>query len=232
MRLMISVVSALEAREAIAAGADLLDVKNPEEGSLGAQTPDIIREITEICPAGTQVSAAIGDMPNLPGTAALAALGTAVCGADYIKVGLYGIRSETEAAGLLQKMHDAVRGFQVSIIAAGYADYERIGALNPGCLPRVAAASGIRGCLIDTAIKDGQRLFDFLKPAALHAIARQAHDGGLLFAAAGALREEDLPLLRNAKVDIVGLRTAVCRSGQRQSPLDPACVRSLLDRFK
>ena len=36
MRLMISVVSAAEAREALAGGAEILDIKNPGEGSLGA----------------------------------------------------------------------------------------------------------------------------------------------------------------------------------------------------
>ena len=108
MRLMISVVSVSEARDAILGGADLLDVKNPAEGSLGAQTPLIIRGIKETCPPGIQLSAAIGDMPNLPGTAALAALGAAVCGVDYIKAGLYGIRSETDAVILLRKMQEAV----------------------------------------------------------------------------------------------------------------------------
>jgi uncharacterized protein (UPF0264 family) len=38
MRLMISVLSAEEAMEAIAGGAQILDVKNPSEGSLGAQS--------------------------------------------------------------------------------------------------------------------------------------------------------------------------------------------------
>ena len=33
MRLMISVVSAVEAREAMLGGAEILDVKNPAEGS-------------------------------------------------------------------------------------------------------------------------------------------------------------------------------------------------------
>ena len=80
MRLMISVVSAEEARAALQAKADLLDVKNPAEGSLGAQFPGIIKEITKMASGRAQVSAAIGDMPNLPGTASLAALGAAACG--------------------------------------------------------------------------------------------------------------------------------------------------------
>ena len=97
MRLMISVLSSLEDREALAGGAEILDVKNPAEGSLGAQAPSVIQEIKALAAGKLEVSAAIGDMPNLPGTAALAALGAAMCGADYIKVGLHGTRTEPEA---------------------------------------------------------------------------------------------------------------------------------------
>ena len=75
MKLLVSVVSADEARIAAAAGADIVDVKNPAEGSLGAPSPAVIAAVRDAVGAERPVSAAIGDMPNLPGTAALAALG-------------------------------------------------------------------------------------------------------------------------------------------------------------
>jgi (5-formylfuran-3-yl)methyl phosphate synthase len=231
MRLMISVVSAQEAREALSGGAILLDVKNPAEGSLGAQLPRVIREIKSVASGDTQISAAIGDMPNLPGTAALAALGAAVCGAHYIKVGLHGQRSEAEAIALMRAVKDAVREYHTSVIAAGYADYHRIGALSPDCLPRVAQEAGVQGCLIDTAIKDGNTLFDYMTAAELTALAQNAHAKGLLFGAAGALGKQQLPILRDAGIDVAGLRTAVCRHGKRTGILDPARVRNLLDAF-
>jgi hypothetical protein len=231
MRLMISVVSAAEAREAVRSGAVLLDVKNPQEGSLGAQFPGVIREIKDLAPEHVEVSAAIGDMPNLPGTAALAGLGAALCRADYIKAGLWGPRSEAEAVALMSAVQEAIRGFGVSVIAAGYADHRRIGALDPKCLPSVASSAGIRGCLIDTAIKDGCSLLDFIEVAELAALANRAHGEGLLFGAAGALREQDLPRLRDAGADVVGLRSAVCRNRQRNDGLDPARVRDLIGQF-
>jgi uncharacterized protein (UPF0264 family) len=227
MRLMISVVSAAEAREAMMGGAEILDVKNPMEGSLGAQPPRVIREIKNLSSGRVEVSAAIGDMPNLPGTAALAALGAAACGADYVKVGLHGPRSEAEALILLREVRQAVREFTTSVIAAGYADFQRAGALDPACLPRLAAAAGVKGCLLDTAIKDGRTLFDFLSPQALRLLAEQAHASGLLFGLAGALREQDLPLVRDLGADVVGLRTAACRDNQRSGPLEAARVRQL-----
>ena len=39
MRLLVSVTDADEARVAVEAGVDIVDVKNPAEGSLGAPAP-------------------------------------------------------------------------------------------------------------------------------------------------------------------------------------------------
>ena len=228
MELMISVISAQEARDAIAGGAAILDVKNPEEGSLGAQPPEVIRTIKKISAGSVSVSAAIGDMPNLPGTAALAALGAASCGVDYIKVGLHGPRNESEALFLLREIQQAVREYPVSVIAAGYADNQRSGSLDPACLPRVAVSAGIRGCLLDTAVKDNRTLFDFMNPEQLRSMAEQIHEAGLLFGLAGALREKDLILARDVGADIVGMRTAVCRDNRRSGPLEASRICRLL----
>jgi uncharacterized protein (UPF0264 family) len=220
MKLMISVVSAAEARDAVEGGAEILDVKNPEEGSLGAQPPQIIREIRELCPSDVPVSAAIGDMPNLPGTAALAALGAAACGADFIKVGLHGLRDESEALHFLRRVRDAVRKYPVSVVAAGYADFRRAGTLDPECLPRIAAAAQIQACLLDTAIKDGRPLFEFIDLQPLRDFAEAAHRAGMLFGLAGSLREQDLETARDLGADVVGVRSAVCRNSERGAPLE------------
>ncbi len=228
MKLMVSVINAEEAKEAASARADIIDVKNPVEGSLGAQFPHIIRQVKILTAGLATVSAAIGDLPNLPGTAALAALGAATCGVDYVKVGLYGPRNAAEAIFLLREVHRALCDFpSIAIIAAGYADFDRAGTLDPRLLPGIATSAGVSGCLVDTAIKDGHRLFDFLTPELLHPLAAEAHTYGLTFGLAGALREQDLPILQNLGADIVGVRTAVCRDRSRTSPLDPGKVRRL-----
>jgi len=227
MRLMISVLSAEEAREAIEGGAHILDVKNPAEGSLGAQSPSVIRDIQKIAAGRLQVSVAIGDMPNLPGTAALAALGAACCGADYIKVGLMGLRDQTQAVTLLREVRRAVREFSTSVIAALYADHERADTLPPQCLPDIAARAGVAGCLLDTAVKDGRRLPEFIPWAALEQLVEKAHSRGLLAGLAGSLRREDLPAVRNLGADIVGVRSAACRDNRRMGPLEASRVLEL-----
>ncbi len=228
MRIMISVVSADEAREALLGGAEILDVKNPEEGSFGAQFPRVIREVKNVASGKVEISAAIGDLPNLPGTAALAALGAAFCGADYVKAGLYGPRSEADAIALLREVEHAVEKFGSLVIAAGYADFNRAGTLDPKCLPRVAAIAGVKGCLLDTYVKDGCNLFEFLDPQDLRHLAEEAHKSGLLFGLAGGLRGQDLPVVRDLGADIAGFRTAVCRGNKRNGALDAERVRRLL----
>lgn len=227
MRLMISVLSAEEAMEAIAGGAQILDVKNPSEGSLGAQSPSVIRDIKRIAAGRLQVSAAIGDMPNLPGTAALAALGAACCGADYIKVGLMGPRDEPEAVTLLRAVRSAVQEFSTPVVAALYADHERADTLPPQCLPDIAAQAGVAGCLLDTAVKDGRGLLEFITRPALEQLVQKAHNQGLLVGLAGSLRREDLLDIQNLGADIVGVRSAACRDNQRTGLLEASRVLEL-----
>jgi (5-formylfuran-3-yl)methyl phosphate synthase len=227
VRLLVSVVDAGEARDAATAGADIVDVKNPAEGSLGAPSPAVIADIRAAVPAALPVSAAIGDMPNLPGTAALAALGAAHSGAGFVKVGLWGASTEAEAVALLRTVREAAR--DAAVVAGAYADARRVAhaPLAPQLLPRVAHAAGVELCLLDTAIKDGRGLLDWLSPEALTALVDEAHALGLEVALAGALRAEDLPIVGAAGADIVGVRSAACADGRRSGALDPSRVRAL-----
>ncbi len=101
-----------EASEAIAGGADIIDVKNPQEGPLGANFPWVIKRIKEITPKNIQVSCTLGEAPNLPGSISLAALGAATLGVDYIKVGLFGFKTSQEAISLLQNVKQGGKRIQ------------------------------------------------------------------------------------------------------------------------
>jgi (5-formylfuran-3-yl)methyl phosphate synthase len=221
MRLLLSVTDAHEARVAVEAGVDIVDVKNPAEGSLGAPAPGVIERVREVVPLERPVSAAIGDLPNLPGTAALAALGAARSGAEYVKIGLWGTSSTDEAVAVLRAAREAVDGEAV-VIAGAYADAERVpgGSLPPGAVVAAARQAGVGGCLLDTALKDGRGLFEWLTPKALAALVAEGHGAGLEMALAGALRAEDLRVVRTTGADIAGVRSAACRDGRRTAPLD------------
>jgi (5-formylfuran-3-yl)methyl phosphate synthase len=219
MKLLVSVTDAAEARLAVAGGVDIVDVKNPAEGSLGAPAPEVIERVREEVPAELPVSVALGDLPALPGTAALAAVGAARSGAAYVKVGLWGASTEDDAVAVLR----ASLAGGVPVIAGAYADAERVDAhpLGPRSLVAAARRAGVAGCLLDTAVKDGRGLFEWLDAEALAALVAEAHGAGLVVALAGALRAEDLPAVRDTGADIAGVRSAACRDGRRTAPIDP-----------
>jgi hypothetical protein len=222
VKLLVSVVSAREARGALASGADIIDVKDPGQGPLGAPSPRVLSEVVAEVGADAPVSVALGDLPNLPHTAALAGRGAAVSGAAYVKVGLRGVRNLHEAVALMRAVADAV-GPQTAVIAAAYADAAALDppALAPQGLPDVVDRSGIAGALVDTFVKDGRGLYSWLSKSELADLIARTRSAGGSFAVAGQLK---LGELRRVAADVVGVRSAVCRGGDRAAELDTELV--------
>jgi uncharacterized protein (UPF0264 family) len=222
MRLLVSVVSAEEARRALTGGADIIDVKDPREGALGAPSPRVLSEVVQAVGTAAPVSVALGDMPNLPHTAALAARGAALGGAGYVKVGLRGVRELGEAVALMRAVADAV-GSETSVIAAAYADADALHppALAPADLPALVERTGIAGALVDTCVKDGRGLYSWLAEPELTDLIARTRAAGASFAVAGQLTRRDLC---RVAADIVGVRSAVCRGGDRTAELDAELV--------
>lgn len=230
-----SVAEALDCAKA-AEHLDIVDVKKPDEGSLGANYPWVIREIRDSVPADKPVSATVGDTPYKPGTVAQAALGAAVSGATYIKVGLYGCTTPDQAVEVMRGVVRAVKDYRPDafVVASGYADAHRIGCVNPLALPDIARRSGSDAAMLDTAVKDGTRLFDHVPPEVCADFVRLAREAGLLAALAGSVTVGDLGALTRIGTDIVGVRGAVCEGGDRNTgsiqPHLVAAFRAEMDR--
>src|SRR3569833_993095 len=60
-----SVTDADEARQVLAAGADIVDAKNPHAGALGALPLDTVRAIVSAVGGQAPVSATVGDFPSM-----------------------------------------------------------------------------------------------------------------------------------------------------------------------
>lgn len=129
IKLLISPKTVEEAKIVVGANVDFIDCKNPEEGSLGANFPWIIKEMKKLIPKNSSqlLSATIGDFPNLPGSASLAALGAAVSGADIIKVGLKGPKTINDGINLMKAVVKAAKNYKkdIKVVTAGYADFTR-----------------------------------------------------------------------------------------------------------
>ncbi|MHA1266945.1 MAG: (5-formylfuran-3-yl)methyl phosphate synthase [Candidatus Helarchaeota archaeon] len=218
MKLLVSPNSVEEVYETMKChSVDIIDVKRPAEGSLGANFPWIIKEIRELVPKSIEVSATLGDLPNLPGTASLAAYGLAHCDINYIKAGIKGPKTFDDAVFLMKQIVRA--GHEVNstikIVAAGYADAARFGGVSPLSIPDIAAESDSDIAMLDTAIKDGKRLFDFLSIPQLIQFTEKSRDYGLQVALAGSIKKEDLPAMKEILPDIIGARGAFCEHQDR-----------------
>jgi hypothetical protein len=222
VRLLVSVVSAPEAVPALTAGADIIDVKDPAEGPLGAPAPRVLSEVVAEIAGAAPVSVALGDLPSLPHTAALAARGAALCGAAYVKVGLRAVRALDDAAALMRAVVAAV-GADTAVIAAGYADADALDppALAPDRLPALVERTGIAGALVDTYNKDGRGLYGWMDASELAGLIDDVRAAGGSFGVAGQL---SLGELRRVDADIVGVRSAVCPGRDRTGALDAALV--------
>ncbi len=226
MKLLVSPMNVQEAIASEQGGADIIDVKNPKEGSLGANFPWVIHEIKSH--VKKPLSATIGDFNYKPGTASLAALGAAVAGAQYIKVGLYGIHTPEQAYELLAGVARSVRTFDAEkvVVASAYSDYGRIGSISPFELPAAARRADVDVVMVDTGIKDGRSTFEFMGDEELKRFVGLAHENRLNCAIAGSIKFKDIAFLREISPDIIGVRGMVC-GGDRTQAIRPELVAEL-----
>jgi (5-formylfuran-3-yl)methyl phosphate synthase len=218
-RFLVSVRNAREARLALDGGADIIDVKEPREGALGAVELTETAAIMRLVAGRRPVSATIGDCS--PDEAAERVLRTAITGVDYVKVGLFGDPSAPAMDALERCASDGIR-----IIAVMFADRAPDwSAIEP------LAGCGFRGVMLDTADKAGGGLRRYLSLGGLAAFLAEARRHGLLAGLAGSLREEDARALLPLRPDVMGFRGALCGGGRRGEMLDAgrmAAMRALI----
>jgi len=224
MQLLVSPSSIDEARHS--AAADIIDVKKPSEGSLGANFPWVIREIKQF--SQKPVSAAIGDFDYKPGGASLAAYGAACAGADYIKIGL-AFEGQEKAQELISAVVRAVKEEfpEKYVVIASYSDYERMHAISPFDMAPIAARCGADFAMVDTGIKDRQSTFAFMNEAVLREFTEGNRKLGLGTALAGAFRFEDLDALKRIDPDIIGVRGMVC-GGDRNATVREDLIKTAI----
>ena len=212
--LLASVTGSQEAELAIAHGADIIDLKDPAKGALGALEPLLVREAVKTIAGRRPASAVIGDLPMEPGVITAAVETMAATGVHYVKVGLF--------AG--SKRDDCVAAL------AGLARRTKIvGVMFIDCEPKqeligLMAKSGFAGAMMDTARKDGRRLLDHADAVSIGDFVKAGHSHGLFTGLAGSLEAADIPRLLLLAPDYLGFRSALCDRHDRRAGLDPAAL--------
>jgi len=224
MQLLVSPSTIDEAKHSVA--ADIIDVKRPSEGSLGANFPWVIREIKTLL--AKPLSAAIGDFDYKPGGAALAAYGAACAGADFVKIGL-AFDGQEKARDVIGAVVRAVKDEfpRKYVVIAAYSDYQRMHSISPFEMAPIAAECGADFAMVDTGIKDRQSTFAFMDEETLRSFTDTNEKLGLGTALAGAFKFEDIDALKRINPDIIGVRGMVC-GGDRNATVQEALIKTAL----
>lgn len=209
MRLLVSVRDAAEARTALEAGVDLIDVKEPRHGPLGAACSDVIGRVLGEVGQRRPVSVALGE---LAGTAAEVA--AALRRLDdrppvYAKLGLAGCGSRTDWR---HRSLEVWRSLPAATkpVAVVYADTVRADAPPPLDVLDHAQRGGCAGVLVDTFDKHGASLVELWNKSEIRAFVGQIQRASMLAVLAGRVAAEDLASLADCRPDFVAVRGAVC----------------------
>lgn len=216
-RMLASVRSLSEAFVALDGGADIIDLKEPALGALGAVAPDVMREVVRELSGRVPVSAVTGDLPMCPEPIARAVASAVECGVSIVKIGLFP-GGDPEAS--LRAIAPFAR--RVQLVGVRFADRNPDLSLLP-----LLAHHGFAGAMLDTATKGGGGLLQHMGLPALRRFTMACAGHGLFAGLAGALEAPDVPRLLVLKPAVLGFRGALCGAASREAPISLDAVRGI-----
>ena len=238
-QMLASVTSVEEALLALELGADIIDLKNPHDGALGALPLATLASIVIAIDGRRTVSATIGDTSDDPARIARKVVATAATGVDIVKIG---IATSRLALGQLPQL--AFRQGKADLAGPGPATG---GEPEPASTRLVAvlfadkafdlawidvlAERGFYGVMLDTADKHAGGLRSHCDDAQLRNFVRRAHSKHLMCGLAGSLRLDDISPLLALSPDYLGFRGALCRNTSRTDRLDADAFRAVRARI-
>lgn len=215
--LLASVRSVAESRLALAGGADIIDLKDPDRGALAALPHSVIADVVADIAGQRPVSATAGDLPMDARAVTNAVTGIAGQGVDFVKIGFYPDGDPLACIAALQSVAGRGTRLVAVLFADRQPDFDLIVAL---------ADAGFIGCMLDTAGKGHGGLLQHQSLDRLAAFVARVRAHGLVSGLAGALRQDDLPPLLALRPDYLGFRGALT-AGTRGDALSPSAMAAL-----
>jgi uncharacterized protein (UPF0264 family) len=221
--MLASVANLDEALLVLEAGADIIDLKSPARGALGALPIEDVRAVVAALGGRKPVSATVGDLPMAPETVLQAAEAMAAQGVDYVKIGFF---PGGDWLGVVQALAVlAARGAR--LVAVLFGDHRPDLAIVP-----LLAQAGFAGVMLDTQDKTRGSLPHCCETDYLREFVELAKEHALLTGLAGSLRPADIPPLLELRPDYLGFRGALCRNRERIAELDLEAVKAVRDMIK
>ncbi|MCF6119471.1 dihydroneopterin aldolase [Mesorhizobium muleiense] len=213
-RMLASITGVDEAEIALSGGADIIDLKDPKAGALGAVSTQTIRRTISLIAGRAPVSAVCGDLPMEPEAIRARAEEIAAAGVDYVKIGLFPSANVAACAAALEPL--AARTKLIAVLFADLApDFE--------LLPMLAKHR-FHGAMVDTANKANGRLLDHLPPERIPGFIDRAKSLGLMVGLSGSLEAPDIPRLLPFAPDFLGFRGALCGDSGRVGSISAEAV--------
>jgi uncharacterized protein (UPF0264 family) len=213
--LLASVNSVAEALLVVSAEVDIVDLKQPALGALGALDVATVKHIVAVIAGRCPVSATIGDLPMQPEPVYDAVKAMAETGVDYIKIGFF---PGDDWQGTVQKL-ELLTSQNHALIAVLFADtdpdFTVLSALK---------IAGFKGVMLDTMNKQKGSLTQVMSKLAIAEFVKQAKALELLCGLAGSLRLSDIPELLLYAPDYLGFRGALCQEHVRVGQLNKQAV--------
>ena len=252
MRLLVSVRDAIEAEAAAAAGADIIDVKEPSNGPLGFAGAAEIQRIVDAVAGRAPVSAALGECTEWLNSNGFCATDRSLnlqhSALQFVKLGLAGT-APTHARQPVVRDKRSSRAWHADWatvrtgltpesatapdwVAVAYADVAVAQSPAPEEIMATAIQTRCTAFLIDTYQKTGPGTLDCLPEARLLGLRNTARENGLQFALAGRLTAQHLDAVNRISPDILGVRGAVCERTDRNSRISGKRIRHLQERLK
>ena len=231
VNLLVSVRSRQEAAAALAGGADIIDVKEPSQGSLGRAAASVIDDISRFVrnqSPDTLVSAALGEVAKIAtSTPPIVWPETSL---NLVKCGLSGLllnKNQWQESWQSFRQSNAVSHHK-QWVAVSYADYERANAPAPLDVFKEGFRIGCPVMLVDTFVKDGTGLFDWMSPLELKELREVTQASETKLALAGQISATHMPQVLAADPDIIAVRGAVFTDGDRGATVTTDRVHELV----
>ncbi|RWM87436.1 MAG: hypothetical protein EOR84_29545 [Mesorhizobium sp.] len=218
-RMLASVTGVDEAEIALLGGVDIIDLKDPRAGALGAVSTQTIRRTISLIAGRAPVSAVCGDLPMEPETIRAKAEEITAAGVDYAKIGLFPSANIAACAAALAPL-----AARTKLIAVLFADLEPDFELLP-----MLAEHRFHGAMVDTANKANGRLLDHLPPERIPGFVDRAKSLGLMVGLSGSLEAPDIPRLLPFVPDFLGFRGALCGNSGRVGSISAEAVAQIRD---
>lgn len=208
--MLASVKNLAEAEFVLNANVDIIDLKQPEFGALGALPVELVAEIVakinEHCP----VSATVGDLPMDADLIFNAVSNMAKTGVDFVKIGFF---PEGDWLSILHKLANLTENTR--LIAVLFADTQ----------PDFSIISELKkanfaGVMLDTMNKKNGSLTQVMSSETIAEFVELAKQEALICGLAGSLRLENIAELLPFDADYLGFRGALCNQHNRVGELD------------